>query len=107
MINWHKELYMDDIVAADLERYKQCVEAGTVRAMPVYIVTKPSNDSNIMDIISGNELVFEHYKRITLEVIGIAASYRGAVSIVKSIAVKAYDKDNIEGFNEIIREIVS
>ena len=107
MINWHKDLYMDDIVAADPERYKQYVEAGTFRAVPVYIVTRPSNNSNIMDIISGNELVFEHYKRITIEVIGMAGSYKGAVSIVTAIAVKAYDKDNIEGFNENIREIVS
>lgn len=107
MINWRNDLYMDDVVAADIEHYKKCVEAGTVRVSPVYIVAKPSNSNNIMDIISSNDLIFSHYKRITTEVIGIAHSYKEAVAIVAAIAVKAYDKCNIECFNENIRKIVS
>ena len=94
MIEWYHNLYMDSEVARSPEMYKQIAESGKLHITPVYCIAIASNEANLLDIISSNELYFKYYKRNTLHVIGIAASYKTALGLTSDILLEVYQKTN-------------
>ena len=66
-----------------------------------YLITLPSNTSNILDIYSSNILLQSHYKKkyITedIYVIGIAEGKKEALELVRDIIDEVYS--NTGGFN--------
>lgn len=66
-----------------------------------YLITLPSNTSNILDIYSSNILLQSHYKKkyITenVYVIGIAEGKKEALELVRDIIDEVYS--NTGGFN--------
>ncbi len=94
MIEWYKDLYMDSEAAKSPEMYRQIAESGKIHITPVYCIAIASNEANLLDIISSNELYFKYYKRNTLYVIGIAASYKTALELASDILLEVYRKTN-------------
>lgn len=92
MIQWYNNLYMDSETAKSPEMYKQIAESGRLHITPVYCIAIASNDSNLLDIISSNELYFKYYRRNTLRVIGIAVSYKTALRLASDILLEVYEK---------------
>ena len=92
MIDWYANLYMDSETSKSPEMYKQIAESGKLHITPVYCIAIASNEANLLDIISSNELYFKHYKRKTLHVIGIAASYKTALRLASDILLEVYKK---------------
>ncbi len=92
MIKWYKNLYMDSETSESPDVFRQIAESGRLHITPVYCIAIASNEANLLDIISSNELYFKHYKRKTLHVIGIAASYKTALSLASDILLEVYQK---------------
>lgn len=90
LLVWHSNIYMDKVVIKEPERYKQLVEDDKICIPTIYCITLASNRDNLLDIMSCNELLFAHYKRSALSVVGLAASYRNAVSLVIDIVQDVY-----------------
>lgn len=103
MIKWHDKLYMDSVVAEKPDYYKNIAEDDSVHIPPVYCVTIPSNGNNVLDIVSCNELIFKHYRRNLVEVVGLTHSYKEAVQVVMSIALEAYNENDGQDINGSIR----
>ena len=97
MIHWYEHLYMDDDVMASPQHYKKRIEEDRIHVPPLYCVAIASNPANLFDIISSNELLFQHYKRNGIYVVGLAASYSGAKSIVVNLVQEIFK--NTGGFN--------
>ncbi len=97
MIEWYPDLYMDSVVAKEPEMYKDMTEDGKVHMLPVYCISIASNRNNLLDIISSNELRYSYYKRNTMYVIGLAASYKEALVLVTDIIMNVYRDTG--GFN--------
>lgn len=92
MIDWYKDLYMDSEISKSPEMYMQIAEGGRIDITPVYCIAIASNEANLLDIISSNELYFKHYRRNTIHVIGLAASYRTALELASGILLDVYRK---------------
>ena len=90
MIKWCLNMYMDDCVAMNPEKYKQLVIDNRINIPPLYCITLATNVNNLLDIISCNELLFKHYRRANVTVVGMAAAYKDAVELVKKIVVDVY-----------------
>jgi len=105
MIRWHENLYMDSEVAKEPEKYMSEVDNDKIHIFQVYCVTVASNKKNLLDIIGSNELMFKHYRRNCIDVIGLAHSYKEAVTIVRAIVTEAYHETGGEGINEWIRNM--
>lgn len=90
MLEWHRDMYMDEVVAEQAERYKQIVEDDKICIPTIYCIALASNPDNLLDIISCNELMFAHYRRNNIQVVGLAASYKNAVELVISIILDVY-----------------
>ncbi len=83
---------MDEYVAKKPRRYKKLVMGDKVCIPTIYCITIASNDKNMLDIISCNELLFKHYKRTNVRIVGLAASYSEAVNLVMKIVLDVYNK---------------
>ena len=90
MLEWHRDMYMDEVVEEQPERYKQIVEDDKICIPTVYCITLASNPDNLLDIVSCNELMFAHYRRNNIPVVGLAASYKNAVGLVTGIILDVY-----------------
>lgn len=90
VLEWHSDMYMDEVVAGEPERYKQLVEDDKLCIPTIYCVTLASNRDNLLDIISCNELMFAHYRRNRIPVVGLAASYKKAVNLVIDMVLDTY-----------------
>lgn len=91
MIEWHEDMYMDDIVAENPAGYKQLVSDDRPCIPAIYCILPASNEDNLLDIISCNELLFRHYKRNRMHIIGLAVSYKKALELVKEIVMDVYN----------------
>lgn len=105
MIRWHENLYMDSEVSSNPQKYMSEVENDKIHIFPVYCVTVASNPNNLFDIIASNELMFKHYRRNCIDIIGIAHSYKDAVTIVRAIVMQAYRETAGKNMNEWIRNM--
>lgn len=90
MIKWYDNLYMDDIVKRKQKKIIKEMERGKV-TFEVYCIAIASNPQNLFDIINVNELLFKHYKRNDIYIIGLTFSRDSAIEITKSIIQKMYE----------------
>ncbi len=91
MIRWSSELYMDDFVRKNPEKWKKKVEQGKL-VLSIYCICLASNKENLLDIINCNELLFRHYRNGELYIVGMARSREDAVDLVQDIVEHIYQK---------------
>lgn len=91
MITWIEPLYMDGITkhVADFVMKKAKLEKVQY---PVFLVTFPTNENNLLDIIDVNELLFPYYKKRNTHVLGMASSRQQAKIMAAAILSKVYDE---------------
>lgn len=90
MIEWYRNLYMDDEVRKSPDACRRRVESEKISITPLYLIAFAANEHNLLDIISCNELYFRYYKTHRLYIIGLAASYRSALGLTTDILMETY-----------------
>ncbi|MGB4661223.1 MAG: hypothetical protein WBI07_18770 [Mobilitalea sp.] len=58
----------------------------------VYCIAFASHPSNLFDILDANELLFPHYQKSEVTVVGIAKGREEAVKLVQSMLMEVYQK---------------
>ncbi|MCR5517023.1 MAG: hypothetical protein K6F17_00445 [Lachnospiraceae bacterium] len=56
-----------------------------------YLLAIPANSSNILEIISANELIQPHYKNSSVDVVGLACSKDEAYDLTLKIVEEVYE----------------
>lgn len=90
LIFWYRELYMDHRIQKRAKKAKKAV----LQAKPslgVYCIMLPSNPHNLFDIVSVNELLFSHYKRYDMYIVGLAADKDSAKELLEQIVQTVYN----------------
>lgn len=93
MIKWYHTLYTDERLEKNLNRIVKKIEQEKV-TFRIYCITLASNPENMLDIIDANELLFKHYKRNEICVLGLARTRNGAVELVVKMIEEIYKKTN-------------
>ena len=84
MIVWSEKLYIGEQVGKKFKKLQKKLENG--KLVPgVFLVTRPSNESNLFDILPATEILFPHYKRTELLVYGLAKGKDEAEGLVLSM----------------------
>ncbi len=96
MIKWYPQLYLDQKAEKKIKKLKEKIENGKV-SMNLYCVCIASNKENILDIMNVNELLFRHYARIPVYIVGLAYSKENALQLVERIVLDIYN--NTDDFN--------
>lgn len=89
MIKWCDHLYMDQRVKKKFNKYKTSLEKDRL-TLGLYCVILPSNENNMFDIISSNELLFRYYRRRNIYIVGLAITKESAIRLVQTILEDVY-----------------
>ena len=103
MIKWYHTLYVDERLEKNLKKILKKLENEKL-TFQVYCIALASNPQKMLDIIAANELLFKHYKRNDIYIIGLARTKTGAVSLVVKIIEEIYRKTNDVKIREYFRE---
>lgn len=89
MIVWSEKLYIGEQAEKNLKKIQKKLESG--KTVPGYfLITKPSNENNLFDILPAAELVFPYYKRQELLVYGLAKGKAEAENLVVTMLEDVY-----------------
>ncbi len=89
MIVWSEKLYIGEQAEKRCEKVKKKLENG--KLVPgFFLITRPSNESNLFDILPSAELLFPYYKQRELLVYGLAKGKEEAENLVLSMLEDVY-----------------
>ena len=89
MIVWSEKLYIGEQAEKNYRKVQKKLEKG--KLVPgFFLITRPSNESNLFDILPAAELLFPYYKRQELFVYGLAKGKGEAEELVVSILEDVY-----------------
>lgn len=89
MIVWSEKLYIGEQAEKNHKKVQKKLESG--KLVPgFFLITKPSNESNLFDILPAAELLFPYYKRQELLVYGLAKGKAEAEELVVSMLEDVY-----------------
>lgn len=84
MVVWSERLYIGERAEKNCKRIQKKLESGKP-VLDVFLITRPSNENNLFDILPAAELVFPYYKQTELFVYGIARGRDEAESLILSM----------------------
>ena len=101
MIHWYNDLYMDQKVRENPGRCKNHIErcAGSLKRSiskfwrSYYVITLPSNEKNLFDIMETRQLFFRRYAHLDLYVVGLAKNYNSALELLQQILLEGIGQD--------------
>lgn len=89
MILWATRLF----VGEKLEKKKEKAVASINNreaAFGVYCVAFASNPQNLFDILEVNELLYPHYKKVDIHIVGIAKGREEAIGLAQTMIMEVY-----------------
>ena len=89
MIVWSERLYIGEQAKADCRKLQKKLEKGKMTS-DIFLITKPSNENNLMDIHPANELLFPYHRNREIPVYGLAKGKNEALQLVLTILEDIY-----------------
>ena len=89
MITWYHELYMDDHIIKKADEIKAAIETNKP-TLGIYCIALASNENNLFDIMNVNELMFQHYRRNKIYILGLARGKESAKRLVVRMIEDVY-----------------
>ncbi|HAU87973.1 MAG TPA: hypothetical protein DCW90_21600 [Lachnospiraceae bacterium] len=91
MIKWYPALYLDSVTKKNLRKIKRRMERRKIN-LSVYCIALASNEKNLLDIYSTNELLYRYYRHKDIKVIGLASNKENAIQLVADIVNDVYQQ---------------
>ena len=91
MIVWSEKLYIGEQAQKQQKKVQKKLKTGKL-VTGYFLITRPSNEWNLFDILPTTELIFPYYKRQTLVVYGLAKGKDEAKNLVVSMLEDVYRK---------------
>lgn len=89
MIVWSEKLYIGSQAEKNVKKVQKKLQDGKL-VLDYFLITRPSNNSNLLDILPTAELLFPYYKRQNLLVYGLAKGRDEAENLVVSMLEDVY-----------------
>lgn len=93
MIVWSEKLYIGSQAEKKFKKVQKQLNQGKT-VVGFFLITGPSNECNLFDILPTAELLFPYYKKQRLMVYGIAKGKEEAKELVTSIIEDVYCATN-------------
>ena len=89
-MDWYSRLYVSDDLTEKKDKIIDKIEraAGTPG---IYLITVASNEKNLLDIFTADQLLWPVMHKLCPMIIGMARSYEDAVDMAASIILEAYE----------------
>jgi hypothetical protein len=90
-MKWYKDLYVGESIAEKSEKVKRKILRGALQ-VHIYVITLPSNQQNLLDIIPVREIQQKYYPKKDLYVIGLAKGREEAEQVAANLLSEVYFK---------------
>ena len=91
MISWTSRLYVGERMKKKKNKVMTSIN-NQEATLGVYCIAFASHPSNLFDILDANELLFPHYKKSEVRIVGIAKGKEEAIDLVQSMLMEMYHK---------------
>lgn len=90
MIQWASKLYIGDQL---INKKDKAIRKINKRKLTnnVYCIAFASMPHNLFDIMNANELLFPHYKKTDIKIIGLAKGENEALYLVQDLLMEVYN----------------
>lgn len=89
MISWTSRLYVGEKMKKKKEKVITSIN-NREATFGVYCVAFASHPNNLFDIMDANELLFPHYKRSKVQIVGLARGKEEAILLVQDMLLEVY-----------------
>jgi hypothetical protein len=96
MVSWNSRLYIGDKMKKKKDKVIASIN-NREATLGVYCIAFASHPSNLFDIMEANELLFPHYKKAEVRIVGLARGKEEAITLVQDMLMEVYGKTG--GFN--------
>ncbi len=91
MIQWASRLYIGDKLKKKADKVIASINDKNI-TFDVYCIAFASQPCNLFDIMNVNELLFPHYNKADIKIIGLAKGKEEAIGLVQDMLMEVYDK---------------
>lgn len=91
MIGWTSKLYIGDKIGRKKEKVVASINNCEI-TFGIYCIAFASHPDNLFDILDANELLFPHYKRSQIRIVGLAKGREEALKLVQNMLMEVYQK---------------
>lgn len=89
MIQWASRLYIGDKLKKKKDKAIASIN-NRKATFDIYCITFASQPSNLFDIMDANELLFPHYLKADIRIVGLAKGREEAISLVEDMLMEVY-----------------
>jgi hypothetical protein len=90
MVIWASRLYIGDKMKKKKDKVIASINDKQA-TFGVYCIAFASHPDNLFEILEANELLFPHYQKSEIHVIGLAKGKQEAVSLVQEMLMEVYN----------------
>lgn len=91
MVSWISRLYTSENMKKKKDRVVASIN-NREATFGIYCITFASHSDNLFDILDANELLFPHYKKREVRIVGLAKGKEEAIHLVQKMLLEVYDK---------------
>ncbi len=91
MVQWATKLYIGDKMKKKKDQVIASIN-NREATFHVYCIAFASQPSNLFDIMDANELLFPHYKKTEIRIVGLARGKEEALTLVQQMLLEVYQE---------------
>lgn len=91
MIQWTSRIYVSDNLKKKRDKAIDSINNRRLTS-DIYCIAFASSPENLFDIINANELLFPHYQKFDIKIVGLAKGKEEATRLTQSMLMEVYDK---------------
>jgi hypothetical protein len=91
MVLWTSRLYVGDKIKKKKDKVVASIN-NKEATFGVYCIAFASHPDNLFEIIDANELLFPHYNKVEIRIVGLAKGKEEAIHLVQHILMEVYHK---------------
>lgn len=91
MIQWISRIYVSDNLKKKKDKTIDSINNRRLTS-DIYCIAFASSPSNLFDIINANELLFPHYQKANIKIVGLAKGEEEATKLTQDLLMEVYNK---------------
>lgn len=91
MVQWASKLYIGEKINKKMKKVVASIN-NREATYNVYCIAFASQPTNLFDIMDANELLFPHYKKVEVRIIGLAKGKEEAIQLVQEMLMEVYQE---------------
>ncbi len=89
MVQWATKLYIGEKIKKKKDKVVASIN-NREATFNVYCIAFASQPCNLFDIMDANELLFPHYKKAEVRIVGLAKGKEEALTLVQEMLMEVY-----------------